>query len=142
MLEGSYRALRVLMFVIAVLEVIGGLLLIATPGWLISVAPGMVHFGPSGFVIVLLKLVGVLTFAFAYLSYVTARDPVRYVAVIDSLIFLALAAVAVELYELYVLHISPFQQVQYVIFRSVLRILFAIVLIALRPRVPAVGTAQ
>jgi hypothetical protein len=128
----SHRALRVLLLVFAILFAIGGLLLVCSP-YIASLAPSWLHAPPSIVDLIALKFIGIMAVAMSYLSYVTSRDPVRYVAFIDALAFLLIAAAFLDLYASFVLHIPLFVG-WFVILRSVIRIGLALALIALRPR--------
>lgn len=129
----SYKTLRGLLLVLATIEGIGGVLCLLATGWVLSLAPPSFHLVSSGFVIAVLKFVGVLALALAYLAYVTAQDPERYVAVIDAMAFLLLAAAAIDVYAFFALH-APFYPAVYVVIRTVVRVMVAIGLIVLRPR--------
>lgn len=129
----SYRALRGLLLLLATIEAIGGVICVLGTGWVLSLAPPSFHLVSSGFVIAILKFVGVLALALAYLAYVTAQDPERYVAVIDAMAFLLLAAAAIDVYAFFALH-APFYPAVYVVIRTVVRVMIAIALLVLRPR--------
>ena len=70
---------------------------------------------------------------FAYLTSVAARDPVRYGAIIDTLIFLVLAAAVLNLYTIAYFHISPFFTL-YLMARTVIQLAIGVALIVLRPK--------
>ena len=130
----SHRALRLLLFIFAILFALGGLLLIAGSSYLASMAPSWLQAPPSMLYLVALKFIGIIALAMSYLSYVTSRDPVRYVAFIDALAFLLIAAALLDLYASFVLHLAPLFTGWFVIVRSIVRVGIALVLIALRPR--------
>jgi hypothetical protein len=136
---GSYRALEVLLLILSAVGAVAGLALVFASGWLLSAAPPDLHLPASAFALLLLKLFGAVAFTFAYLSYAASRDPVRYLAVIDGLIFLMLAATVVDVYGLATLHVAPFYPGQYVLARAAIRLALAIALLVLRPRGAAVA---
>ena len=129
----SHRALRVLLLVFAILVALGSLVLIAGSSYLAAMAPAVLEAPPSMLYLVALKFIGVFGLAMSYLLYAASRDPVRYAAVIDAFIFLALAAAALDLYASFVLHVAPFTG-WFVVVRSIIRVGIAVALIVLRPR--------
>jgi hypothetical protein len=129
-----HKALRVLLLVVAIVPAPAGVLLLLGSGVVASFAPVGWQFAPVGFAVVLLKFIGAVVLALAYLSYAASRDPVRNVAFIDAFIFLLIAAAAIDLYALAVLHAAPFYPPAFVVARSIIRLAIAIVLIVLRPR--------
>ena len=136
-----YRALRVFLFVIAALEGLAGILLLFATGWiraLVPVGPGLFAGVES---LLLLKAIGIVMLALAYLLYAAARDPVRYIAVVDALAFILIAASAINLYAVVALHAGDLYPGPYLIARAVVQLLLAIVVIALRPKVaPGAGS--
>ncbi len=129
-----HTALRSLLLILTVLAVVAGLTLLVASGLVASFAPPELHLAPPGFVVILLKVIGALLLAAAYVSYAASKDPARYVAFIDALAFLLIAAAAIDLYALGALHVAPFYPASFVIARSVIRVTIALVLIWLRPR--------
>ena len=130
----THKALRVLLLIFAILLALGGLLLITSSSYFVSMAPAWLQSPPSMFFPVALKFIGLFALAMSYLSYVTSRDPVRYVAAIDAFAFLLIGAALLDLYASFVLHLEPFFSTWFVIVRSIVRIGIALVFIALRPR--------
>jgi len=129
----THKALRVLLLIFAILLALGGLLLISSSTLFTSVALALLQCPPS-FYPVALKFIGVVALALSYLSYVASRDPVRYVAFIDTLAFLLIAAALLDLYASFVLHLGPLFTGWFVIVRSIVRVGIALLFIALRPR--------
>lgn len=129
-----HRALRILLLIIAIFTGLGGLLLIASSSYFAAMAPAVLQAPPSTFYLVAIKFIGIFALALSYLAYVTSRDPVRYVAFIDALVFLLIAAVGLDLYASFVLHLAPVFTAWFVIVRSIIRLGIAVALIALRPR--------
>lgn len=130
----SHKALRILLLIFAILAAIGGLVTLFGSTYVASLGVMHLNFAPYGLVPMLLKFVGIVALALAYLMYVTSKDPIRYVAVIDAFAFLLIAAACIDLYALVVWHAAPFYPAAFVIARAIVRVTLAVVLIALRPR--------
>lgn len=130
----SYRALRMLLYVIAAIEGIAGIVLIFATGWVLSMSPALLTLAESGFVVMLVKGIGIVALAFGYLLCVTAREPVRYVRIIDTLIFLVMGAAILTLYGVFVLHLGVFYPAGYLVGRALIQLAIAAALVALRPR--------
>jgi hypothetical protein len=128
-----YRGLKALLYVIAALQGIAGLMLLFASSWVLAMGHPVLGFGGTVVGIAFLKAIGIAVLAFAYLTCVAARDPVRYVAVIDVLIFLTLGAAVLNLYTIAYLHISPFFTL-YLMARTVIQLVIGVALIALRPK--------
>ncbi len=129
-----YKPVRYLLFGITLISVIGGLALLFFTWLFLGLQAFAVQGVPGIVVVALLKVFGVFALMVAYLSYVAARDPVRYVAIINSLAFLLIAAAAIDLYMLLVYRASPFYPSQLVIARSAIRLILALLLLLWRPR--------
>lgn len=126
-------ALSALLWVIAVLVLAGGLLILfATPLIIGLVLPGLPVFSAGAALPMLFKYIAVLALAFAYLLAQAARDPVRYVAVVDVMAFLAIAAAIVDVAAA-VTHAWP-MHTGLIWARAVVRLIVAALLIAWRPR--------
>ena len=130
----AHRALRILLYVISALEGIVGVILLFGTGWVLSFAPGILALPSTPFVLALLKGIGIIVIAFGYLFCVTARDPVRYVAVIDTMIYLLLAAGALNIYAVTCLHLGALYPDPYLLTRAAVQLALAIVFLALRPK--------
>ena len=118
---------------ISALQAVAGLMLLFASSWVLSMGHPLLGFGGEAVALAFIKAIGVSVLGFAYLTCVAARDPVRYVAIIDTLIFLALAAVVLNLYTIAYLHISPYYTL-YLMGRTVIQLAIGIALIALRPK--------
>lgn len=129
-----YGTLRILLFVISVIEALAGLCLLFASSWVLSLASGSVEFPNAGFVLILVKAIGIAAIASGYLLCAAARNPARYIAVIDTFAFVLLAGSALSIYASVTLHIDPFYPGPYLIVRAVLQLILAVVIIALRPR--------
>jgi hypothetical protein len=134
MQPNPHRALRILMLFFAVVEVLAGVLVLFGSGWVLSLFPSGLQFeGPL--TIVLLRVLAAIALALAYLAYVASRDPVRYVAVVDTFAFLLIATAVIDIFSL--MGPAPLFAAKIVLAREAIRVLLAIALIWLRPR----GTA-
>lgn len=129
-----YRTLSTVLYVLSVLEVIAGLVLVFASGWVLSMAPASLGLPTTGLVMVFLKALGIIAIGIAYLLCVTARDPVRHVAVIDTLVFFLLASALLNAYSIWSLHIGAYFPTNYIIVRIVVAVILAAVLIGLRPK--------
>ena len=132
----SHRALRILLFVLSAIEALAGIVMLFATGWVLSLAPANLplHLSNSGFVLALLKAIGIIAIAFGYLFCAAARDPVRYIAVIDTLAFILVAAAALNLYAAAALHSGLFYPVPYLIARAIVQLILAVIVIMLRPK--------
>ncbi|HTJ27734.1 MAG TPA: hypothetical protein VMA36_16375 [Candidatus Limnocylindria bacterium] len=133
--ETPYRALRILLWVLSAIETVAGVILLFASGWVVTLAGAQLNLAMGGgYVVLLLKAIGIVAIALGYLLCAAARDPLRYVAVIDTLTFVLIAAAAVNVYAVTALHVGAFYPTSYLIGRALVQIAFAVVLIALRPR--------
>jgi|HubBroStandDraft_4_1064222.scaffolds.fasta_scaffold1230243_1 hypothetical protein len=132
-MQPTYRALRVILLVIAGLDVLVGLLLLFGTGWASSLLPGLALASPA-VLGALLKGIGILAIALGYLAYVTSRDPVRYVAVIDTLIFILLGAIVLEIFAIRALEMGTVLPAGYIITRAIVQAAIAVALFLLRPK--------
>ena len=76
-----------------------------------------------------------------YLLCAAARDPVRYAAIVDTLIFFCLGAGVLTIYADLALGARAYYPSAYLVTRGVVQIAIGAVLIALRPRAAAPTTA-
>ena len=130
------QILRVILYAISALEGIAGIVLIFATGWVLSLTgSGLSGLGPY-----LLKGFGIIAIAFGYLLCVAARRPARYVAVIDTLIFVAFAAAALNVYALVALGAAGYFPTSYLLSRSAVQIAVGVALLVLRPRTAAIGS--
>ena len=130
----SHHALRMLLYVLSAIEGIAGVALLFATGWVLSFAPKMLALPYTAFVVALVKGIGILALALGYLFCVAARDPVRYVAIIDTLIFVLISAAALNVYAVVSLHLGALYPSPYLIVRAALQVAVAIMLLALRPK--------
>jgi hypothetical protein len=136
-----YRALRILLFLISAIEGIAGAVLIFGSSWVMSITSTPFLLAGTGFVFALLKGIGIIMLALGYLSCVAARDPVRYAAIIDTLIFLLVAAAVLNLYAVAALHIGAYYPGPYLVVRAILQLALAAVILVLRPKAGAIQAA-
>jgi hypothetical protein len=130
----QYRSLSILLYAISVIEAIAGIVLVFASSWVLSMTTSGLLSSSPGFVLLLMQGIGVIALALAYLMCVAARDPVRYVAVIDSLIFLCFAAAALEIFAVVTRSGGLLYPPWYLLGRAAVQIVVAIVLLALRPK--------
>ena len=131
--SGQYVVLRVVLMLLAIVEILAGLLLLFAAGPIVALAPatlGLTH----NFGVALLMIFAILALGFGYLLFAASRDPVRYVAIIDTLIFLLVAAVCVDLYATLVLQVMAYNSMGMLIARELVRLALAVLLLVLRPR--------
>ncbi|MBV8223494.1 MAG: hypothetical protein JO293_09055 [Candidatus Eremiobacteraeota bacterium] len=131
----SYRALSIVLYVISALVAIIGLILIFMTGWVLGWLPALMPTaGNTGLLIVAIKAIGIFELTYGYLLCVAARDPVKYVATVDSLIFLLLAAALLNIYGVTTLQLGLLYPSWYLIARAILQLILAGVLYMLRPK--------
>lgn len=132
--KNAYAFLRMLLSLFALLITAGSLLVIFSTGWFLHwIAPDAA--GQTGAMLVVFsKFIGVLGLFIAYLLYVTARDPVRHVAIIDALAGLLFLAAIMDLYALIALNFGAYYPAWAIWARAALRVAIGITLIAMRPR--------
>jgi hypothetical protein len=133
----SYRNLSTLLYVLAVIEAVAGLILIFGANWVLSMAPANLALPDTGFIAIFVKAIGILALGLGYLLCVTARDPARYVSVIDTLIFILIASAILIGYALGAMHLGRYFPANYIIVRIVVQVILAAVLIAMRPKAAA-----
>ena len=127
------KPLTTLLYVLSALVAIVGVGLIVTPGWIFGMAPKTLPY-TNLLLILLIRGVGILLVAFGYLLCAAARDPVRYVAVIDTMIFILFCAALLNTYALLALDLGSLYPAGYLVARSVVQIGLAIALIVMRPK--------
>ena len=69
-----------------------------------------------------------------------ARNPTRYVGVIDTLAFMCVGAAAVNVYGVAVLNLGAFYPSSYIMVRAIVQLALAVALIALRPKAASAAT--
>jgi hypothetical protein len=134
-LSQSHRGLTSLLYVLSVIEALAGLALLFASNWVLSllVIPGGTA-AEGGLVLLLTKGIGIVALAFGYLMCVAARSPVRYIAIIDTLIFLLVAAAALNIYGIAALGLGALYPASYLIVRAIVEFVLAVVLVVLRPK--------
>ena len=129
-----FQTLRVMLFAISAIMGVAALVLIFAPSLLLSWAPGNVPPPNTAYEHAMLAALGIFALPFAYVLCVAARDPARYAAVVDALILFLLAAAALNLYGLMALGLGTFYPAGYLVVRSIVQLILAAVLFALRPK--------
>jgi hypothetical protein len=129
-----YRTLSFLLFAFSAIAGLAGLVLIFATNFVLSLTPSNLILANAGLLLLLIKGIGIIAIALGYLSFVTARDPVRYAAVVDALIFTLAAAAILNVYGVIALHLGDLYPAPYLIGRATVQLIFAIVLVLLRPR--------
>jgi len=125
------------LYALAVLEALAGLILIFGSNWLLSMVPGNLALPDTAFLTIFIKAVGILALGLGYLLCVTARDPARYVSVIDTLVFILIASAILIGYALVTMHLGRYFPANYIVVRIVLQVIMAVVLIVMRPKAAA-----
>ncbi|HEV3156706.1 MAG TPA: hypothetical protein VGZ00_05110 [Candidatus Baltobacteraceae bacterium] len=130
----SVLGLRILLQFLASIEAIAGITLIFASKWVLSLTAVDLSPPDTYGMLLLLKAGGIIGTAFAYLLFRAGSDPVRYIAVIDALIFMLSTAAILNLYALLKLHIGLFSPPPFIITRALFQCFLAAVFVALRPR--------
>lgn len=130
----SYRALRILLGIVCVLAALLGVVMIFGNRTLIS---WMFMHPPTSEISVLLlavvKEMGGGLLMISLVLFFVVRDPVRHVAIIDAIIFGACVLAVTPLLSLYTLDLGRLYPAYLIWGRSILRLVFAALLLWLRP---------
>lgn len=129
-----YRTLSTLLYALSVVEALAGLILLFATNWALSLVPANLALGDTGFVMIFLKAIGIVALALGYLLCVAARDPARYIAVIDTLAFLLVVSAALNVYALTAMQLGKYYPANYMLVRIVIQLILAVAVIALRPK--------
>lgn len=129
-----YRTLSTLLYALSVLEALAGLILLFATNWALSLVPANLALGDSGFVMIFFKAIGIVALALGYLMCVAARDPVRYLAVIDTFVGLLVASAILNVYALTAMNLGKYYPANYMIVRIVVQVFLAAAVLALRPK--------
>jgi hypothetical protein len=129
-----HRVLRLLLMFVSIIEAGAGIVLSLATNWVLALMSVPVVILNTGFVLALLKGIGIVALAFAYLLRAASRDPVRNIAVVDSLVFMLLAAALLNAYAIVSLHLGAFYPEPYLIARAVVQVILAVTFILLRPK--------
>jgi hypothetical protein len=125
--------LKVLLAIMAVLVSLSGLAVLFVTSWIVSFSAMRGLFSGSAVELVL-KFVGVLAVGLGYLLSQAARDPVRYVAVIDVFALVLIVGAILDVYAALTLELRPPLLTGVIGGRAVLRLVIAGLVIAWRPR--------
>jgi hypothetical protein len=85
----------------------------------------------------LIKALGAICLGMSYIAYCTWRDPVRYIGVIDGMIVTLVFIVLLEIYVLVTGRAAVFPD-HTILWSVIVRAVLLVLLIALRPRGPAI----
>lgn len=140
MKTANHRALRILLGIICLLTTLGGVVMILGNRTLIS---WMFMHPPTSEISVLLlaviKEMGGVLLMISLMLFFVVRDPVRHVAIIDAIIFGVCVLAVTPLLSLYTLDLGRLYPGYLIWGRSILRLVFAALLLWLRPGgVPAI----
>lgn len=133
---GSHQTLRAVLLTLTAVLGIAALVLIFAPTWPLSFAPGSLPPPNTPFELAVMRAFGVVLLALAYLLWVTARDPVRYAAIVDAFIFLLVAFAILNIAFVVRQELVAYYPSVYLIVRAVIQVTLAIVLFVLRPKSP------
>lgn len=135
MTRPPYRALRILLSVLALLTAVGGLLVIFSGKPLVIrmfLSPPEAEI--STLLLVTMKEGGGLILMLSLMLFFASRDPVRNVAIINALIVGLCVMVVTPLVSLYTLDIGRLYPGYEIWGRSIIRLVLAALLFYLRPR--------
>lgn len=135
--SSPYNALRALLLFLTIVILIAGLTLLFATGSLSALigAPA----GSAGIMIdFLIKALGAICLGMSYIAYCAWRDPVRYIGVIDAMIVTLVFVVLLEIYVLVTGRAAVFPD-HVILWSVIVRAVLLVLLIALRPRGPAIS---
>jgi len=128
-----FQTLSVLLFALSAVFAIGTILLFAASDWLLAALPGSTPPPSNPLEFFVIKAMGIFLLPFAYLLYTAARDPVRYAAVVHALILLLLLAAALNVYGI-ITGLGAYYPTGYLVVRTIVQLILAAVIFALRPK--------
>jgi hypothetical protein len=129
----SHQTLRALLFVLSGIAALAALICLFAPGWILSLQLGSLPPPNTLFDHALLSAVGIFAVPLAYLLCIAARDPVRYVGVINAMIMLLVVAAFVNIYFVLGHQLEAYYPGGYLIVRAIVQLVLAAVLFRLRP---------
>ena len=135
MSKPPYRALRIILVVIAAIAAVAGLLLIGSGKPLLIrmfLSPPEAEF--STLFLFMIREMGGLALTFSVMIFFASRDPARNVAIIDALIVGLCILAITPLLSLYTLDLRRYYPGYLIWGRSVGRLAAAVLLFVLRPR--------
>jgi hypothetical protein len=125
------RVLQILLIAIGVISVLAGFVLMFATGSIYA----LLEIPASDFLLIVLKAVGAVSVGIGYATLVAARDPERNVAIVDLLIIISVLAAGIGYYAEIVYHFSAGHVPSWLVWAGAsLRLLIAIILLALRPK--------
>ena len=147
----SHTALKVLLTVLATLLAVGGLVMLAASPWVLERLGAWT--GADGNIIdfllrgrlahnsavmnVLVQGIGAFALCFSYALFAAGRDPVRYAAVVDATIAFAVIVSVIDALSIRALAGGSHYLIAFGWSRVAIRLMFAAVLLMLRPRASA-----
>lgn len=145
----SHPALKVLLTVLATLLAVAGIVMLVASPWVLDRLGAWT--GASGSVIdfllrariehnsavmnVLVQAIGAFALCFSYALFAAGRDPVRYLAVVDATIAFAVIVSIIDALWIRALSGGNPYLIAFGWTRVVIRLMFAALLLILRPRV-------
>jgi len=130
----AYEPIRVVLAVLCALLAAGGLFVIVATSLLLAWTAPHASDAADAWLTLLFKALGVMALFIAYSLYLAARDPVRYVGVIDGLVGLLVALSVVDIYAATALGMGAYYPLWAFYARAAVRVAVAVLLLALRPR--------
>ncbi|MBV9148573.1 MAG: hypothetical protein JO024_01805 [Candidatus Eremiobacteraeota bacterium] len=130
----QYRVLRGLLLVLAILAGIGGLVVLFDARIIFLAVPTPAEPFAHSFIVLLIQGFGAVIIGMAILLYAAARDPVRYISVIDAFIVILVLLSGIDVYAAETLHLGGMYPGHLILGRVAFRLILAIVLLSLRPR--------
>jgi hypothetical protein len=133
--SSRYAALQGLLTVLTVLAALGALLALFGTTWLLHTFLPAASVDTATWLSITMKSLGVIALMLSYLLSAAARDPVRYLAVIDAFAGALVLLSIVDVYGLVALNFGALYPVWAILLRAAFRVALAITLVALRPHV-------
>jgi len=127
-----FQTLRVILFVLSAICGAGAVVLGFATNWVLAI--GTMPPPSNAVEYALVKGFGLFILALGYLLCVAARDPARYVAVIDALIIILLGGAVLNVYCVVALGLGAYYPAGYLIARAILEVILATIIFGLRPR--------
>ncbi len=133
----TYRGLRGLLLALSVLALVGGILLIIQTQWVFLAIVAPTEPTARTLVLIFEKGFGVVLLVFAWLLYVTSRDPVRYVGLIDAFVALIVLATIGDLFFIASWSSLVLYPIWFEWIRIAVRLAIVVALLVMRPKVKA-----
>ena len=130
----QYRALQVLLLVLAIIAGIGGIVILFDARIIFVAVPVPTEAFAHSLITVMIQGFGALFIGLAILLYAASRDPVRYISVIDAFIVILVLLSGIDVYASETLQLSGMYPGHLIWGRVAFRLILAIVLLSLRPK--------